>query len=329
MTDHRLEIALRHLTRLLPAVVLALSASCDGLDELLPSDPAARRDLPPAMIEPDVSGVAYERFIAIGDMGTGLPGQRKVAGVMATRAEENGLDFIVTLGDNIYPDGVTSATDAQWQTKFERVYDAPALQVPFYATLGNHDHGGNPQAQIDYGLNNPNWRMPARYYTFSRDLADGTTTQFFALDTTAIKAGGPDSVEQLAWLEEELAQSEARWRIVFGHHTVYGHNAVRGHSQRMINRLEPLLVEHQVDLYLAGHDHALEMIKPIHGVHYVISGAAGGPLLASAVEWTDEVFYAATRGGFVLLRISRDAIDIEFVRMNAVTQYAHRLTKED
>ena len=64
-------------------------------------------------------------------------------------------------------------------------------------------------------------------------------------------------------------------------------------------------------------------------MHYAICGGGGGRLTAAPIEWTDEAHYAATLGGFVFLRISRDAIDIEFVRMNAVTEYAFRLTKED
>jgi len=202
------------------------------------------------------------------------------------------------------------------------------LQVPFLPTLGNHDHDSSAQAQVDYSAHNPNWQMPAQYYTYTRHLTDGTTVQFLALDTTPINEREPGSDDQLAWLDEQLAQSSARWKIVYGHHPLYGHNPERWNGERMIVSLEALFVEHEVDLYLAGHDHILEMLKPVNGVHYVISGGGGG-LTAAPVEWTEESYYAATGGGFVLIRISWDALDIEFVRTNAVTQYAFRLTKAD
>ena len=51
-------------------------------------------------------------------------------------------DFILTLGDNFYEDGVASVDDPQWKTKFEDVYDAKSLVVPIYASLGNHDRVG-------------------------------------------------------------------------------------------------------------------------------------------------------------------------------------------
>ena len=248
---------------------------------------------------------------------------------MVERAKTDGLDFILTVGDNIYPGGVQSADDPQWETKFEEVYDDPSLQVPFYPTLGNHDHGGDVSAQIDYSARNENWRMPGRYYTFTRTLADGTAVQFFALDTTPIDQRHPDAAAQLTWLDEQLGQSNARWKIVFGHHPLYGHKLHRGPNRVMIARLDPLFTRHNVDLYLAGHDHTLEMLKPVKGVNYVITGAAGGPDKAYAVAWTDESFYAATLGGFTLLRISKDESVIDFVRMDAETQYAHTLTRGD
>jgi hypothetical protein len=62
-------------------------------------------------------------------------------------------------------------------------------------------------------------------------------------------------------------------------------------------------------------------------VDYVISGAGAGPDWAYPVTWNDESYYVATLGGFVLCRVSRDELVIEFVRLNGETQYAHVLTK--
>ena len=329
MSNQNMKCAVRTLAQL--ALILALpgTVACNSQRESSPPvDPAATRAIPGFTVSAVRPDVAYERFMAIGDMGTGRPDQHKVAAAMAERAKRDGLDFILTVGDNIYEDGVRSADDPQWKTKLEEVYNDPSLQVPFYPTLGNHDYRGSVQAQIDYSQRNENWRMPARYYTFTRVLADGTTVQFFAIDTDPIDGRQRSAGDQLKWLDEQLERSEARWKIVFGHHPLYGHNPHRGDNRTMNAALEPLFTKHQVDLYLAGHDHALEMLEPVKGVNYVITGAAGGPDKAYPVEWTDESYYAATLGGFVLLRISKEELVIEFVRMDARTQYAHILTKE-
>jgi acid phosphatase len=248
-----------------------------------------------------------------------------VAAAMAERAAD-GLTFILTVGDNILPDGVKSADDPQWKTKFEDVYADPALQVPVYASLGNHDHGGNARAQIEYSDVSDRWRMPAAYYTFTRNLRDGTRIQFFAIDSEPIRDGKRAAAAQLAWLDEELGKSEARWKIVFGHHPLCSYGKY-GHNKQMIGQLEPLFTRHKVDVYFAGHDHNLQILKPIKGVHYVVSGGAGGPDKAYAVDWTDECHYAATLGGFAFVRASKDELVIEFVRLDSTTQYAHIISK--
>jgi len=293
----------------------------------VPVDPAATHPIPPFTIPAAREGVAYERFIVIGDQGSGGPGQKKVAAVMAARARKDGLNFWITTGDNFYQAGVSSVDDPQWKTKFEEMYADPALKVPVYPSLGNHDHDGNEAAQVEYASRNPLWKMPGQYYTFPRTLSDGTKIQFFVIDSDPIVAGAQDIGTQLTWLDAELGKSDARWKLVYGHHPLYGHNPARGHNEAMKEHVGPLLVKHKVDAFFAGHDHCLEMIKPVGGVHHVISGAASGEDRPYAVNWTEESYYAATMGGFVFCRVSKDELVIEFVRLNGEMQYAHVLTK--
>lgn len=319
---------MRFVHRWLPSVVLIACTACGALGRAAPPlDPARTHPIPPFTIPPVVPGTAYERFIAFGDMGTGRPDQHKVAAAMAQRAKSDHVDFILTVGDNIYDKGVSSEDDPQWKTKFEDVYADPALQVPTYPTLGNHDYKGNPQAQVRYSQRNKNWRMPARYYTFVRTLTDGTNVQFFAIDSEPIQGFLDNAGEQLAWLDAELAKSDARWKIVFGHHPLYSHGEKHGNNQAMIAKVGPLLAKHHVDLYLCGHDHTLEMFKPIDGVYHVVTGAGGGPDMAYGVHWTDESYYAATLGGFTLIRVGKNEIVVEFVRLDGKTEYAHAIIK--
>ena len=54
------------------------------------------------------------RFIALGDWGErSLPGQELVAAQMAVWAQDNNPEYILTTGDNIYPDGISSVDDPQ------------------------------------------------------------------------------------------------------------------------------------------------------------------------------------------------------------------------
>lgn len=348
------------------------------------------------------SGPEALRFAAMGDMGTGGPGQRKVAAMLAERAAQEPLHFWLTLGDNIYPWGVVSADDPAWEERFESVYGDAALQVPVYPTLGNHDYLGLPLAQVERSQLSSTWTMPDRYYAFSRSLADGTEVAFFALDTEMILSsleadvedspleermdmvrrvaergeaeltdslvryiaervhvedgwavmrmaivaqetdrdidedfvaevlagsGRPDFPTQLEWLERELRESDARWKIVFGHHPLYSNNPWREVPAEMIQRLEPILLEGGVDLYLAGHDHFLDMMKPVKGLHHVTSGGGSGDDEAYEFEETDASHYIATGGGFTLFRVTRDELTIELVDLDGVTRHTQRLSK--
>ena len=302
-----------------PLAILASSAC----RLVWPADPAGTREIPAFVVPEARPDVTYQRFLAFGDHGNGTRGQQQAADAMAKRAASDGVDFMILLGDNFYKNGVRSVDDAQWTTRWEDVYKAPSLQIPVYPSLGNHDHRGSVQAQVGYSSKSERWKMPARYYTFRKPLDGGQHAQFFAIDS---KGFGPKDADQARWLERELQASKARWKIVFGHHPLYSHSE-RGDNPRMIRYLEPLLRKYEVDLYLAGHHHILEMLKPIHGVTYVVSGAGGGPTHGYPASWTDNSYYAATRGGFCLLRLSLHELVIEFVRMNGKTQYAHVVSK--
>jgi len=319
---------MRFVVRRLPVLVLMTCTACGAVcNAAQPVDPARTHPIPPFTIPPVVPGAAYERFIVFGDMGTGHSDQYKVAEAMAQRAKSDHVDFILTVGDNVYDNGVSSVDDSQWKTKFEDVYKDPSLQIPVYPSLGNHDWKGDPRAQVEYSQRNKNWKMPAMYYTFVRTLGDGTNVQFFAIDSDPIRRQASDADAQLAWLDAELGKSDARWKIVFGHHPLYSHGATHGNNAAMIAKVGPLLTEHHVDLYLCGHDHTLEMLKPIGGVYHVVTGGGGGPDMAYGIDWKDDDLYAATLGGFTLCRVGKSEIVIEFVRLDGKTQYAHTITK--
>jgi 3',5'-cyclic AMP phosphodiesterase CpdA len=143
-----------------------------------------------------------------------------------------------------------------------------------------------------------------------------------ALISEAIDAGvEEDYPAQLEWLDEALADSDARWKIVYGHHPLYGHDLRRGHQLSMIERVEPILVRHGVDLYVAGHDHHTDVMKPVDGVHYVTSGGGAGDDHPTPVRRTDESYYVQSGGGFTLYTVSPDRLDIEVVDLEGRTRY--------
>ncbi|KXK55187.1 MAG: metallophosphoesterase [Chlorobi bacterium] len=270
----------------------------------------------------DIPNQIGMRFLIIGDWGTGASGQARVANSMLRTAKEYGCDYVISTGDNIYPKGVQSAEDPQWERKFVKMYHDRGLTQPFFPTLGNHDYGFVPEAQVEYSKKNPQWRMPSRYYTQKLTAPDGTTVQLFSLDTQLVQtAVAGAAAEQSAWLDRELEKSDAQWKIVFGHHMLYS-NGIYGNLKRMRDAFEKVLVKHNVRLYLCGHDHDIQLLKPVDGVSYVVSGGGGGHRDTS---WKENTIYAATNMGYVWMAITSNGIHLHFHDADGVVKYAHRL----
>jgi tartrate-resistant acid phosphatase type 5 len=254
-------------------------------------------------------------FQVIGDWGFGNENQAKVARAMAEVADANGCDFIISTGDNFYPRGVTSATDEKFRTHFEEPYSALSLRVPWYVALGNHDHNGDIRAQIDYGRLNTRWILPAPYYKRTVRLPGGSTADFFFLDTTPIRREFRSWVRfvyfpsrpQVAWLERELALSNAPWKIVVGHHPLFSGGS-HGGTSALVELLQPMFDRYGVQAYLNGHNHNLEHVR-MGDVQYLTIGGGSKPTRISAV---DGQHFAASRLGFMQARLATEEMHIEF-----------------
>nr|BCL66142.1 Purple acid phosphatase [Volvox africanus] len=81
-------------------------------------------------------------FYVIGDWGRGgNEDQQKTARLMSDVSQCMPPKFVISTGDNFYPNGLSSPADPQFQQSFSSVYSAPGLQVPWLAVVGNHDYG--------------------------------------------------------------------------------------------------------------------------------------------------------------------------------------------
>lgn len=271
-----------------------------------------------------IPGVFYLEFLAVGDTGTGGDGQEIVADSMRDFMLQNPAQFVLLLGDNFYDDGVESISDPEFQTTFEEMYDPVVLNIPFYVVMGNHDHWGNVQAQLQYSDISERWTIPGLYYNFSleSEIQGEILVEFFAIDTTPINDQGNTTV-QMEWLEQALSASTARWKVVFGHHTIYS-NGKHGNNAAMQELVEPLLQIYGVDAYICGHDHDLQVLEPVGGVHYLVSGAGSSP---RQTRCKDNTLYASSLLGFMAFRVSFDEMVVFVVRDKGITDFTHVISK--
>ncbi len=271
-------------------------------------------------------------FLVVGDWGRdGASHQRDVATQMETAARDVNAAFVVSVGDNFYEDGVRSVTDPKWRSSFEDVYDGPHLQkAPWYVALGNHDYGGVPQAQVDYTAHSPRWRMPARYFKVSGTDIGAPELDLFIIDTSpliaengtggnamAVNVRSQDTAAQLAWLDRELAASQAVHKLVFGHHTMFSGGSTHGDTPDLIDRLLPVLKAHGVTAYINGHDHDLQHIVR-DGMDFVCTGAGSEVRPVKAVTGTR---FCVARSGFSVISVKGSRLHLEFRDFTGASLY--------
>jgi 3',5'-cyclic AMP phosphodiesterase CpdA len=232
------------------------------------------------------------RFVSVADTGTGAKGQYAVANAMTNYHAKNPYDLVVLAGDNIYTNGEFEKINEV----FERPYGNLLKKgVKFRAALGNHDiRTANGDLQVKYvGFN-----MKGRYYTYKRNQA-----QFFVLDTNS----NADWKNQLVWLEQELAKSQALWKIVYGHHPIYA-SGQYGSNPEFIELFTPMFKKYNVQLYINGHEHHYERTAAINGTTYLICGGGAGTRPVGKNQWTE---YSAGKLSFATYEVYRDRIKIQ------------------
>ena len=231
------------------------------------------------------SGPDKLNFLVLGNWGRkGKPDQRKVAGQMGVVAEWSKPQFLVTTGDNFYNLGVTSVEDSHWRKSFDDIYTHGDLQIPWHPTLGNHDYGGDVQAQIDRSRHCKRWEMDGRWYKrtpvngvdlFFIDTIVWTGGEKFPYSLLGSKVTPADQLAQRRWLENNLMLSRAPVKIVFGHYPIYSVGK-HGGSMKMWD-LDQLMRRADVSAYVCGHDHCTYHIEA-NGMHYVCSGGGAQAL---------------------------------------------------
>lgn len=252
------------------------------------------------------------RVLSFGDFGTGSPEQINLAKAMVEYHKAHPFDFGLTLGDNFYSAGMVSPADPRWKTQWEELYGP--LKIKFYPTFGNHDYGqpDSPAAEILYSDKSPDWRFPAPYYTFTAG-----PVQFFAVDNINL------TESELLWLDQELSKSHATWKVVYAHYHIY--SATRGDNKELIERLLPILTKNHVDVYLNGHDHNLQEVKPEGGVHFFVSGGGGAGLYE--LKPYDRSVFKQKVNGFSVLEADAKHFKVSFVGADGKDLYSSTLEK--
>jgi glucose/arabinose dehydrogenase len=244
------------------------------------------------------------RFAAISDYGWAGQPEADVAALVKSWEPA----FIITSGDNNYPDGTAATIDeniGQYYHEFiypyQGSYGAGAEVNLFFPTLGNHDwYGTDIQPYLDY------FTLPGneRYYDFTWG-----PVHFFALDSDSREPDGVGrSSIQAAWLKERLAASIAPWKIVYMHLPPYSSGY---HGE--VDWIRWPFQEWGASAVISGHNHAYERILR-DGFPYFINGSGGNPNRYSFLTPVEgsQVRYREDHGA-MLIEASEEQITFQFI----------------
>ena len=231
-------------------------------------------------------------FFSIGDWGansTHVNSAKLVANAMASYYPYmNPIpNYIISLGDNFYENGVSSIYDKLWDSAWFSVFikPFPALyNIQWFSILGNHDYYGGIDginSQIEMTNHSKHWVMPAKdYYSYNKE----TSSFHIFIDTIKIypelyektaKLYNEDDIKQsLNMLEKMLIQAKeykSRWIFVYGHYHLFS-NGYYGNYKVMIQRLLPLFKKYKVSVYFSGHEHNFQLLK-YNGIYFCVNGA--------------------------------------------------------
>jgi hypothetical protein len=228
-------------------------------------------------------------FAVIGDYGNNSSNENKVSQMI----DVWNVDFIITVGDNNYPDGQASTLDdniGQYYRKYIDNYQGtyPGNDPPtnmFFPSLGNHDwHQVPPTPYLDYfdlpGAGIAVGSVPSgneRYYDFIIGQV-----HFFAIDSDSDEPDGRNSTSiQAKWLQSALSESTLPWKVVYFHHAAYSSSSKHGNNTYIQWPFE----EWGADAIFQGHDHTYERIHKDDNddgiiIPYFVSGNSGASLYA-------------------------------------------------
>ena len=192
---------------------------------------------------------------------------------MELATDDTPPDFVLFLGDIAYRDG----TDEEFTQNHFGPFVELLNERPSWPVLGNHEGSdGVSVAADESGPYFDAFELPRfaeiggassqteAYYSF-----DYANAHFVMLDSDS-SGVGPGS-EQLAWLEADLAATDATWVVACMHHPPYtkgSHDSdlptdSGGRMGAIRDSVLPVLEAAGVDLVLAGHSHVYERSYPV------------------------------------------------------------------
>lgn len=83
------------------------------------------------------------------------------------------------------------------------------------------------------------------------------------------------------------------------------------------------MLRSRADVYLAGHDHDMQHLKPEERLHFFVAGSGGK--LRSITPGPRSLF-AKSANGFAVLEVQKESLAVAFVDVSGEELYRYRIT---
>ncbi len=258
-------------------------------------------------------------FAVIGDYGSNDSNEASVANLVKSWNP----DFIVTVGDNNYPDGEAATIDANvgkyyhdYIHPYTGSYGAGASTNRFWPSVGNRDwenlSGTKLAPYLDY------FTLPnnERYYDFVQG-----PVHFFMLDSDSREPDGITSNSvQAQWLKARLASSNSPWKIVVLHHPPFS-------SRTSWANLQWPFKQWGADLVLSGHAHIYERILR-DGLPYIICGLGGESLGSFSTAIEGSMVRFGSDFGALKITANSTTLTVRFITRAGVQVDSYTLSRD-
>jgi len=233
--------------------------------------------------------------------------QLHVAKQMQLYAAHTNVSFVLSLGDNFYPNGVESPTDERFKQTFEDIYVKESLKsTPWFVIAGNHDHRNRlVDSQIKYSELSNVWKFPGYIHMLKlkiRGQKKVVTVKFIMIDTSIMcnlyefNNSSPNILNKTYFeaIEQALKENTVKTdlKILVGHHPIYTAMEQRKNSQCMNQNLLKLMKTYSINSYICGHDHTLQYssvkVRDTHQLIHLFVSGAGKELYNSPRIFEDE-----------------------------------------
>jgi hypothetical protein len=287
-----------------PSARIAPSASAAPPGSAAASASAA----PPALVKAEKAPPGAVRFAVIGDYGADTPEEGRVAALVKSWT----VDFVVTTGDNNYPNGEKATIDenigkyyAEFIGNYHGRFGPGSETNRFWPSPGNHDWVTGIGPYVDY------FTLPGneRYYDVDVGLV-----HLYAVDSDPQE---PDGVtvtsKQGKWLMARMKASKSCYDFVFFHHPPYS-SARHGSSENMRWPFR----EWGAEAVFTGHDHTYERFQA-DGIPYFVDGLGGAskysfptpPLPETQFRYNDDY-------GAMLVNATKTSITYDFFTADGI-----------